>query len=234
MAQLELRNATVRIKDGFSATAAVNNGAGYAGGAVTMTIGTVVGGPIPVLASFYVVSDPVEHIVTSTNGTTTITFTPALTEAVVDTAVITFSGRTLEIKIGEGNLTYNEQRTMEYVLDRGILDNVREGDDVPMDISLDFVWEFLTASTGGTPTIEDAFKNRGEAADWTSSDSDACRPYAVDVEIEHVPPCGNQEPETVLLPDFRWESFNHDLRAATVAVSGKCNAKVAVVARHAT
>lgn len=235
MAQLEFRNATVRIMDGFSATAAVNNNpSGYSAGAATMIIDAA-SATIPVLASFYVAGDPIRHIVTSTNGSTTITFSPVLSENVLDDAVITFGGRALEVKIGEGNLTYNEQRTMEYVLDRGNLDNVREGDDVPMDVSLDFVWEFLNAvAASGTPTIEDAFKQRGEASSWVSSDSDQCRPYAVDIEIEHVPPCGGEEPETVLLPDFRWESFNHDLRAATVAVGGKCNSKEAVIARHAT
>lgn len=171
---------------------------------------------------------------TSTNR---IYFTPALVTAQdlpEDNDTITFAGRTLEVKIGEGNCTYNEQRTMEYVLDRGELDNVREGDDVPMDVSLDFVWEFLSSISGAdTPTIEEVFKNEGNASSWESSDSDTCRPFAVDLEIEHIPPCGGEEPEIVTLPDFRWESLNHDLRAATVAVSGKCNAKEAIVARVA-
>lgn len=148
-------------------------------------------------------------------------------------------GNSLAIRIGEGNLTYNETRNMEYNLDRGTLDEVREGDQVPMAVSFDFVWEYLqgpsSASTasGGTPTIEDALKNTGAAANWTSSDADACRPYAVDIEVLYVPNCATGDKETITLPDFRWESLNHDLRAGTVAVSGNCNVTSATVVRAA-
>lgn len=166
-----------------------------------------------------------------------LTFTPAFTTAdtvPADDAAITFSGNTLEINIGTGNLTFNEQRQITYTLDRGILDTVREGDDVPMDVVLDFIWEFITATAGDlTPSIEDAFKQRGNAANWISSSSDLCEPYALDVEIEHTPPCNSEEIERLLFPDFRWESLNHNLRDATVAVTGKCNAKQAIVSRSA-
>jgi hypothetical protein len=140
----------------------------------------------------------------------------------------------VSIKIGEGTLTYDETRTMEYTLDRGALDTVREGDEVPMDVSFDFIWEFLTAtSTSGAvvPTIEDALKQRGEASGWVTTSADACEPYAVDIEIVYTPTCGTEEDETILLPDFRWETLAHDLSAGTVAVSGKCNAKEAIISR---
>lgn len=146
----------------------------------------------------------------------------------------------LEIKIGEGTLTFSEKKNMEYTRDRGVLDDVREGDEEPMDVSFEFVWTYLkgpsSASTisGGTPTIEDALKQRGAATSWTSSDADTCRPYSVDLEIEHAPTpsnCGDKE--TITLPDFRWESLDHDFRAGTVSCSGKCNAKEATIVRDA-
>jgi hypothetical protein len=97
---------------------------------------------------------------------------------------------------------------------------------------LDFIWEFITAVSGsGTPTVEDVFKQRGEAAGWKSSSSDPCEPFAIDVMIEHIPPCAGSQVEVLLFPDFRYESLNHDLRAAVVAVTGKCNAKQAIVSR---
>jgi hypothetical protein len=121
---------------------------------------------------------------------------------------------------------------MEYKLDKGELDTVREGDDVPMDVKLDAVWEFLRASSGSTPTFEDAFKNRGEASGWTSADTDdPCAPYAVDIEIEYVPPCGGEDREFIVLPSFRYEQLDHNAKDATIAVSGKCNAREAVVSR---
>ena len=144
----------------------------------------------------------------------------------------------IEIKIGEGNLTYSENKTIEYTLDRGLLDEVREGDEVPMDVSFDLVWEFITGnqdSAGVPPTVEDALKNQNNAASWVSTDADACRPYALDVVIEYVPVCGagagRQEQEVITLPDFRYETLDHDLRAGTISCTGRCNAKVATVVR---
>lgn len=141
----------------------------------------------------------------------------------------------IEIKIGEGNLTYTESRNMEYTLDKGILDEVREGDEVPMDISFDFVWEFITGTTGtaGVPSVEDALKNINKAAAWVSSDADACRPYAVDLELFHKPDCAGEDLEISTFPDFRYEELAHDLREGTIACSGRCNAKQASHARGA-
>jgi len=142
----------------------------------------------------------------------------------------------LTITIGEGNLTYTEARNIEYTLDRGILDEVREGDQIPVDVSMDFVWEYLRGSSasGAPPTVEEALKRIGNAANWVSTDADACRPYAVDIEVTYAPipaSCGDQE--VITLPDFRYESLDHDLRAGTVSVSGKCNVTQATVVRSA-
>ena len=60
----------------------------------------------------------------------------------------------IEIKIGEGNLTWTEAKTMEYLLDRTLLDEVRAGDEIPMDVSFDFIWDYLTGD-GIIPSIED-------------------------------------------------------------------------------
>lgn len=137
----------------------------------------------------------------------------------------------IEIKVGEGQMKYTEKRNIDYRLDRGVLDDVVEGNEEPMEVSLDFQWEFLKASTGDPPTIEDALKQRGEASSWTSSDPDTCRPYAVDIEILYQPPCSGIQDETILLEDFRWEQLDHDLKGGSVSVSGKCNRTEATVTR---
>ena len=127
----------------------------------------------------------------------------------------------VEIKVGEGNLTYSEKRTIEYTLDRGTLDEVREGDEQPMDVSFDFTW------TEASGDIEDALMNK--TGTQTSSDSDACRPYACDLVITYQPlpsSCGTGWTKT--LPDFRAEDLSFDLRAGQVSCSGKCNAKFAI------
>jgi hypothetical protein len=147
-------------------------------------------------------------------------------------------GNSLEVRIGEGNLTYTEARNMEYKLNRGLLDEVREGDQIPVAVTFDFVWDYLkgpssASGSGGTPTIEDALKKRGGAADWVSSDADTCRPYAVDLVILYTPACATGDQEEIILSDYRYESLNHDLGAGTVASSGNCNITDATVTRAA-
>ena len=142
----------------------------------------------------------------------------------------------IEVTIGEGNLTYTERKHMEYTPDRGILDEVREGDQVPVDVSIDAVWEYITggSASGATPTIEDALKQRGPASGWVSSDPDACRPYAVDLEIEYLPvPSNCGDKEVITIPDFRYEEIAHDLRAGTFAISGRANVVEATAVRSA-
>ena len=103
-----------------------------------------------------------------------------------------------------------------------------------MDISLDFVWENLTAISGAaTPTISDVLHKRGAAADWVSSSEDPCEPYALDIEVEYAQPCGGQPTEYIMLPDFRWEDLPHSLTDAQVSMTGRCNATEALVSRAA-
>lgn len=142
----------------------------------------------------------------------------------------------ITITVGEGNLTYTERKNIEYTLDRGVLDEVREGDQVPVDVNLDFVWEYITggSATGATPTVEDALKRKGPASAWVSTDSDQCRPYAVDIEVTYAPtPAACGDMEVITLPDFRYEELAHDLRAGTVSVTGRCNVVEATAVRSA-
>lgn len=139
----------------------------------------------------------------------------------------------IEIKIGEGNLTYTESRNIDYTLNKGALDEVREGDEIPMDLTFDFVWEFIKGTTGtfGVPSVEDALKNIGAAAAWISSDTDVCRPYAVDVVLTHKPDCVGSDLEITTFTDFRYEELAHDLREGTISCSGRCNVTQAASAR---
>ena len=138
----------------------------------------------------------------------------------------------LTLKIGEGNLTWTEKQPRKYVKDRGVLDTVVDDDQEGVDLRFDLIWEFLRASSGsGTPTPHDALKKRGEASAFVSTDSDACAPYAVDIEVTHVPPCAGVQTETVLFSDFRFETLEQDLRNGTLSVSGMCNITEPTVTR---
>ena len=137
----------------------------------------------------------------------------------------------IEVKVGEGNLTWSEAKEYEYLLDRGDLDTVKEGDEQPLELSLEFVYEYVLTGTGETITPVDAVKGSGGAAEWVSSSSDPCEPYAVDLIVLHCVPCGGDEDERIEFPDFRYESLEFDLGEATISVSGRCNASEPSITR---
>ena len=170
-------------------------------------------------------------------GATTweLTFTPALDVAdlPVDDDVITFLPQQLAIKIGDGNITYTESNEYEYDLDRDILDTVREGAQVPIDVSIDFVYEFITTGTSEEISVMDALKKKGGASGWVSSSADPCEPYAIDIEVVYTPLCTTSEIETTTFPEFRSESREVDFSEATVSVSGRCNVTEPIITRTA-
>lgn len=235
MARIELRDCTILIQDGLSGSAAVNQ-MGLMALDVDFDINTIVLNTldtdlIPVGARFTVAGEtglPI-HTVTartpsSVSPTTNIVFTPALASAVADDSVVTFLSQRIEVKIGEGNLTYTENKEYEYLTDRGNLDTVREGNQVPMDVVMDFVYEFVRTGTAEVITPVDALKGIGGAAEWVSSSTDLCEPFCVDIIILHEPPCGTAQDETTTFPEFRHDSLEFDLSAATISATGRCNA----------
>jgi len=180
---------------------------------------------------------PTADVAVLNPGATTwqLTFTPAIqTGSVpVDDAVITFSSQMIEIKIGDGNITYTENTNYDYELDRGVLDTVREGDQAPIDVNVDFVYEYITTGTGEEITPMDALKGKGGAAGWVSSSSDPCEPYSIDIEVVYTPPCGGSEKEITLFPEFRPDTKEVDFGEASVSITGRCNVVEPVVTRVA-
>ncbi len=243
MARIELRDATLRVYDGLNGSALVNETTTATD--LEMNI-TTVNLPdsldtdlVPIGARFTVntANNVTTYTVTgrtpaTTGPTTNIAFSPALgvnCPALND--VVTFLPQRIEVTVGEGNVTWTETKNYDYLLDRGDLDTVREGDEAPLDLSLEFVYEFVTTGTNEVITPVDAIKGIGGADEWVSSSTDPCEPYAVDIEILHCVPCGSVEDEKVVFPDFRYESLDFDLSAATIATKGKCNASEAIVTR---
>ncbi len=174
-----------------------------------------------------VITDVSVQVITSGSSgteTTSITVSPILVIATTVSGSVTFGGRRLVIKIGEGNLTYTENKPREYVRDRGALDTVRDADEEPVDVNFDFVWEFLAAvGSSAIPTVKEALKKTGEASAWLSTSSDACEPYCINIEVNYDPGCGGENTELVELQEFRYENLEHNISDAQVACTGKCN-----------
>jgi len=235
MARIELRDCIVRFKDGLSGTA--DTAETILEGVTDIDISspvlnTVDTDLVPVGARFTVADEngSLVHVVTgrtpaATSPTTNIEFTtvPAATGGISTGKTITFLPQQIEIKVGDGNITYTENKTYEYLLDRGDLDTVREGDQVPLDVNLECTFEHITTGTSEEISPMDALKQKEGASGWVSSAGDQCEPYAIDIEVEHNPPCGTSQIETVLFPDFRPDTKEVNYQDATISLSGKCN-----------
>ena len=245
MARIDLRNCTIYLKDGLSGTAAINEpstppvATDTSFAIDTIVLNTADADLVPIGARFTVAGETAStvHTVTartptSTSPTTEITFTPALGAGTyADGGVVTFQPQQIEIKIGEGDLKYTEADQYKYDLDRGELDTVRRGDDVPMDVTTNFTFDQVKSGTGETITPIEALKGTGAASEWVSSSADPCEPYAVDVVVEDVRPCGSAASATYTFPDFRSEKRDYDIKNANIAVSGKCNALEPIITR---
>ena len=203
------------------------DGASLTGTVKTVTVTETNKGVVAATATVHTVTS-----CTPTSGTTTdIVFTPALGVGVyLDSAVITFQGRKLEIKVGEGDVKYTTAKQYHYDKDRGLLDTVRQGDDVEMEVSLNFTWQYTRSGTNQAISPEEAFTQTGAAAGWVSTGED-CEPYAVDFVVEYVPPFGSSNVETYVFPMFRGEKYDHAFKDSNVALNGKCNATEPTITR---
>lgn len=139
----------------------------------------------------------------------------------------------ITLKIGNGSISWTQTQPREYILDRGSLDTVRNGNDEPMSVTLNCTFEFLIGDTGDTVLPYEAITRSGNASAWASTSANSCEPYACDIEITYDPTCASADNEVTLLPDFRFESINPDLAVGELNVDGKCNAKAPTLSRVA-
>jgi hypothetical protein len=142
----------------------------------------------------------------------------------------------INVRLGNGNMTWSEKRPVEYIRDRGHLDTVRKGDEEPMEVRLDATWIFIKSDTVTTAnsepvTVTEALKGTGAASAWVSTSADPCEIYAVDLVLINNPNCTAFFGEKITFPDFRYENIEHDLKNGTLVITGKCNATEPIVSR---
>jgi len=233
---IDLKQAQLFIRDGYTNAGAVNNALGYTTTSTTMAVDGITG-IIPTGTVFTLAGDDTEYEILShtetTGNTTSVTFTPGLVIAATDNEVITFHPHQIEVRIGEGNFTYDKKRSRQYKKNRGRLDVVRDGDEEQLDITFDFVWDHIIGTSGDPVNVEEALDGIGNASSWVSSATESCEPYAVDLIILYKPICTSEDWEQIVFEDFRYESLNHNLKEGTVACKGSCNRTTPTITRIA-
>lgn len=154
-----------------------------------------------------------------------ITFSPPLTLAELPTTADTihFTSQQIEVELGQGNFSFTESVDREYRLSRGRLNKVRNLDEQPLEVSFEADWEFVRTGTGEAITFPDALKGVGGAAGWFPSSEDPCEPYCCTLVLVYEPDCGGADIEQFTFREFRHDSLDFDMEAASISVTGRCN-----------
>ena len=131
----------------------------------------------------------------------------------------------LELKIDDGNLTWTGSRQIDVKLDRGELDYLEEGDDVPCEVSIDCRFDAIKSSTGDDVTVYEFLTKTGAASSYKST-ADLCAADAVNIEVEVSHDCGTTvEDEIITFADFTYEKIGGNFKDGTLSISGKLNSK---------
>ncbi len=139
------------------------------------------------------------------------------------------------LKFGEGNFTWSIAKNFDYQLDRGKLDDVRSGDEAPIDVSFQGKYTFCKSRGNESYSPHEIIDGHdfedgtvlfnGAAENWLSEFG--CPPYACELEFHNNPamecPGTTAHGEAQLFRYFRAESIQCDARAGTIDVSGKCH-----------
>lgn len=139
----------------------------------------------------------------------------------------------IDVKLGDGTISWTQKRPVKYVKNRGLLDTVRIADEEPLEVTLNAVYEWIKGDTGDAVNIYEAITKTGNAAAWASTDTDTCAPYAVDLEITYDPVCTGEKSEVITFPDFRYETIDVDEKEGTFSIKGMCNVTAPTVDRPA-
>jgi hypothetical protein len=163
----------------------------------------------------------------------------------------------MAVQFGEGNLTWTiNDAPPEYMPDRGLLDDVRSGDQVPLDLSFEGKYSRIIRPSGDPEPYSIAEMVKGyEFQDnddhgtmqlagirepWLVFDANstqiACPPYACEVEVHNNPKlqCGLDSGilgEAQLFRYFRADSVAVDTRAGQISVTGKAHILIPMIRR---
>lgn len=155
------------------------------------------------------------------------------------------------VQFGDGTFTWNLRDTINYELDRGRLADVRRGDQTPVDVSFSGKYEYIQEYGADHAShlslfealdgalLNDLVDGPGAPSPWLTAGSGAtagietepwldCAPYCVALELHNdlrreCPNLTGRFLEATLFRYFRAESHAMDVKAGTIAVTGKCN-----------
>jgi hypothetical protein len=152
---------------------------------------------------------------------------PAITRNLRDAFLYISDGsgtpKKLKVKIDEGDFAFTIDRPTFIIMNRGVIDSRKNGDETPSSLSWTMKfeqWEYDAGEdTGVSPA--DALQGEGGATDWVSTDG--CAPYSVDITFVLKDPCTDGMAEILTFRKFHADqlSFKEGSEFNTLAITGK-------------
>jgi len=95
---------------------------------------------------------------------------------------------TLEVKLLEGRITMEEGFNNIVVMDRGTIDHVRAGDEMPLKVG--FTFKYVELFHASVATVWQWLKQSGPAASLVSTRASDCDRFTFDLELYIADPIG--------------------------------------------
>lgn len=151
----------------------------------------------------------------------------------------------LLIKFGEGNLSWNMNREIQYERDRDKLDDVNSGPEQPLEVTFEGKATFVLSASEEPHTIHEitsgynfetgVMQFAGTPEPWLAKYG--CPPYACELEYHQIPqlecPTIDADGEAMLFRYFRASSVGWDQSSKRVSIRGNCDVLVPRVMRPA-
>lgn len=146
----------------------------------------------------------------------------------------------LVLRMGQSSLQWGEPLSPRYELDRGLLDDVRHGDEQPVDLTIEGKFTFGVSRGAENKTIHEIIRGKDRGNNQNTHGkvtmvgimepwlvANGCPPYAISVEVHNNPnilcPNSSAYGEAHLFRYFRCENPQVNFDTGMVNLSGKCN-----------
>ncbi len=129
----------------------------------------------------------------------------------------------LQLQIDEGNLNWDLKNPRVKIKNRGVLDHVRDGDQMEVDLSFTVLYQQYEYSDGSSTGISviDTLLKQGGASAWLTT-GQAFESYCTNLEFYVANPGDTSKHEKLVFAKFRQESikFSEAGDANKLAISG--------------
>lgn len=104
----------------------------------------------------------------------------------------------ITLVLEDGGLSWEEKQNVINILDRGILDHQRKGDEEPVTGSIKFKFiQFIKQSSESDPTPYEVVTNTGAASSWTTTNSDGADVFNFRMILEIPSPISGEQAERI-------------------------------------